>query len=156
MRVRVYGTPVPQGSMKAFAVRKHGVPTGRVAVTADNTRTKPWRQAIVDAWRSALEDGRWEGPPVNGATIPLGVTITFGMPRPAKHYGTGRNRDQLRPGAPARPGGLPDIDKLCRAVLDALTAAGAWRDDAQVCELKASKRYADNELAGALIDVYPL
>lgn len=156
MRVRVYGTPIPQGSLKAFAVRKHGMPTGRVAVTADNAKTKPWRQAIVDAWHAELEKNPHAGANLARAAVPLGVSITFGMPRPARHFGTGRNRDQLRPGAPARPAQLPDIDKLARAVLDALTAAGAWRDDAQVCELKASKRYADNELTGALIDVYPL
>ncbi|MDP5184783.1 RusA family crossover junction endodeoxyribonuclease [Blastococcus sp. BMG 814] len=32
-----------------------------------------------------------------------------------------------------------DLDKLCRAVFDALTDAGVWRDDSQVVRLAASK-----------------
>jgi Holliday junction resolvase RusA-like endonuclease len=36
----------------------------------------------------------------------------------------------------------PDLDKLVRGVLDALTAI-AYRDDAQVTRLTASKAYGD-------------
>jgi hypothetical protein len=32
----VHGTPAPQGSKSAFAIRKAGVYTGRVAVVNDN------------------------------------------------------------------------------------------------------------------------
>jgi crossover junction endodeoxyribonuclease RusA len=38
--------------------------------------------------------------------------------------------------------GSPDIDKVCRAVLDALTGI-LYRDDAQVVALSAVKTYAD-------------
>lgn len=37
----------------------------------------------------------------------------------------------------------PDLDKLIRAVLDGLTAI-AYRDDAQVTSIKASKRYGQD------------
>jgi Holliday junction resolvase RusA-like endonuclease len=37
----------------------------------------------------------------------------------------------------------PDVDKLSRSVLDALTASGVYEDDAQVIELIALKRYSD-------------
>lgn len=40
----------------------------------------------------------------------------------------------------------PDLDKLCRAVLDALTIAGVLHDDAQVDALRATKSYADPHL----------
>lgn len=42
-----------------------------------------------------------------------------------------------------QPSVRPDLDKLCRAVLDALTDAGIWHDDSQVCSLSAIKVYAD-------------
>jgi Holliday junction resolvase RusA-like endonuclease len=35
----------------------------------------------------------------------------------------------------------PDIDKLCRAVLDAITMSGVIHDDAQVVSLFAHKFY---------------
>lgn len=38
----------------------------------------------------------------------------------------------------------PDLDKLCRFLLDALTDAGnVYEDDSQVCELSLSKEYSD-------------
>ena len=40
----VLGTPVPQGSTRAF------VRAGRAVTTSDNVKTKPWRQDI--AWRA--------------------------------------------------------------------------------------------------------
>lgn len=36
----------------------------------------------------------------------------------------------------------PDIDKLARAALDAITSAGVFRDDSQVTQLAAMKRLA--------------
>ena len=38
----------------------------------------------------------------------------------------------------------PDLDKLCRAVLDGLTAI-AFKDDAQVISLSAKKIYGEQE-----------
>lgn len=156
MKVRVFGEPIPQGSMRAFVVRKGGRPTSRAVVTADNARTKPWRQAVIDAWHAALVSGDWDGMPVNGATVPLRVTVIFLMPRPKSHYGSGRNAGQVRPSAPSAPAVMPDVDKLGRAVLDALKAAGAYRDDALVCDLHAIKTYTGpGEAPGAVIEITP-
>ncbi len=38
----------------------------------------------------------------------------------------------------------PDADNLCKNLLDALTRLQFWRDDAQVVELRAVKRYGDS------------
>jgi crossover junction endodeoxyribonuclease RusA len=74
---------------------------------------------------------------------PVEVDLEFRMPRPKGHYRTGRNAALLRDGAPGWPAGKPDIDKLARAVLDGLTAGGAWKDDSQVVMLVCRKMYAD-------------
>lgn len=163
IKLRVYGTPVPQGSTRAFAVRKAGVPTGRVVVTGDNPKTKSWRQAVVDeavgylvgrdkANRCGLCD-RLDAH-VHGRE-PLTVTLTFILPRPANHLLTSKkSMGQVSPSAPPLPIGKPDLDKLCRAVLDALTDAGVWRDDSQVASLCAHKVYATaGERPGCVIEV---
>ena len=65
------------------------------------------------------------------------VQLAFILPRPRGHYGV----RGLRPSAPRYPGRKPDIDKLTRAVLDALVAGGGIRDDARVVRLHADKTY---------------
>ena len=70
----------------------------------------------------------------------MSVRITFFMPRPKtvkRHM----------------PTVTPDVDKLCRAVLDALTDAGVWVDDSQVVDLGATKIYASGIHVGAHITV---
>ncbi len=118
--IEVYGVPIPQGSTKAF------LPKGwkRPIVTADNAKTKPWRQAIVDAARAWLNGCA----PLDG---PAKLTVRFYLPRP-----------KSAPKRVTEPAKRPDLDKLLRAVCDALTAAGVWRDDDQVVTIAATKAFA--------------
>ena len=86
---------------------------------------------------------------------PVAVTITFILPRPLGHYGTGANRGQLKPSAPRRPAGQRmDLDKLARSTLDALTGV-VWVDDGQVADLNLSKVYqaSPTEQPGAVIEI---
>lgn len=134
----VPGEPQPQGSTKAFRHRH----TGRVMVTSDNARLRPWRDAVCWHARQALA-GR-------GALVgPVEVVVEFRFARPGGHFG----KRGLRPTAPREHIVRPDLDKLVRAVLDALSEAGVWRDDAQVVETKARKRY--HAQPGAAIEVRP-
>ncbi len=116
----VYGIPVPQGSTKAF------IPKGwkRPIVTHDSARTKPWRQSIIDATLDKMAGLA----PIEG---PIELRVTFYLPRP-----------KSAPKGVTEPAKLPDLDKLARAVGDALTAAGVWRDDGQVVSLIARKLFA--------------
>ncbi|HXM54682.1 MAG TPA: RusA family crossover junction endodeoxyribonuclease [Candidatus Dormibacteraeota bacterium] len=132
----VPGEPQPQGSSRAFKHRH----TGRVMVTSDNARLRPWRDAVCWHARQAMAGGR-------SLAGPVGVTIEFSFARPAGHFG----KRGLRPSAPPEHVVRPDLDKLVRAVLDALSEAGVWRDDAQVTELVVRKKYDD--LPFAMVEV---
>lgn len=147
--ITVYGTPAPQGSKRAFAVRgKGGVPTGRVAVIeSSHDRVKSWRQAVIDEVRADLTlDGPLDGP--------LELNITFWLARPKSHYRTGRNAHLLRESAPHHPAKPPDLSKLVRASEDALTACGLWADDAQVIICNADKQWCRRgQPPGAVITV---
>ena len=139
----VHGQPAPQGSKRAFmGRRKDGTPVARV-IESSHDRVKSWRQAVVDearAWQAPpglLADGGW--PPLDG---PLEADMTFVLPRPKGHYGSGRNAARLRPSAPVHPAGKPDVGKLGRATEDALTGI-VWHDDAQVVISRLTKVYAD-------------
>jgi len=146
----VNGIPGPQGSKKAIPLsRGKGaarVYTGKVALVESSAKVKPWRAAVVEAAKAAV--------PVMivGA---VNVSITFYLPRPKNHYGTGRNAARLRASAPLYPAVKPDADKLVRSTLDALTSAGAYSDDAVVVDLHSAKRYADHREPGAWIQLLP-
>ena len=132
IRLQVYGQPAPQGSKSAFR-NKH---TGRIQQVESSKAVKPWRQDVRAAAEDALPG---DYAPLTG---PLAVQLVFTFPRPQGHWRTGRNAHLLRDHAPAYPAGSRnDLDKLCRAVLDAVTSSGLWGDDGQVVHLDAWKVY---------------
>lgn len=122
------GTPAPQGSKTHVG---HGV------MVESSKRVKPWRAAV----RTAAIEAMHGQPPRTG---PLEVWLRFIMPRPKSHLRQGRAQTdgwRLLPSAPRQHTGKPDVDKLVRAVLDALTGV-AWCDDAQVVAVHGEKGYA--------------
>lgn len=120
-------TPAPKGSYRF--VRGHAIPMSK--------REKPWRNLVVDNARIAMTREQFTQ---FDKDVPVSVRITFLMPRP-------KNVKRHMPTVP------PDIDKLCRAVLDALTDAGVWVDDSQVVDLGSTKIYASGVHVGAHITV---
>lgn len=102
----VLGVPAPQGSKRAFVVN------GRAIITEDSKRTKPWRQAIIDA-APVME-------PLDG---PLAFYAVFTMPKPQKV-----------PKGRTRPSTKPDLSKLVRAAEDSCKDAGLIVDDARIAE----------------------
>ena len=123
-RFAVLGLPAPQGS-------KRHVGGGRMVESSE--RVKPWRRQVAAAYRDHDFGDVLDGP--------VSVTVDFYLPRPKSHYGTGRNAGALKPSAPAEHLTMPDLDKLTRAVGDALTRL-AWRDDSQIVAWHAYKHYA--------------
>jgi Holliday junction resolvase RusA-like endonuclease len=145
--LEVRGTPVPQGSGRSFLAG------GRAVHVTTSAPLLAWRSAIATEARAAM-DGR---PLLEG---PVALEVEFRpAARPASHWLPANARRLLRVlrlDAPVWHASAPDIDKLCRAVLDAMTSV-AWVDDRQVGRLVASKRWpADGEAPGASIRVHRL
>ncbi|HCT81106.1 MAG TPA: RusA family crossover junction endodeoxyribonuclease [Micromonosporaceae bacterium] len=140
----VYGVPGPQGS-------KRHVGGGRMVESS--AKVKPWRAAVVEAAREAR---------AGAATLdcPLRVDMVFTLVRPKSHFRTGRNAHLLRENAPVQPCTKPDLSKLARSTEDALTTAGAYRDDALIAEYgRLAKVWAGEDpdaldSTGAVIRIY--
>jgi Holliday junction resolvase RusA-like endonuclease len=120
----VLGVAQSKGSMRAFTPRGMKFPI----VTDSNRNVRSWQQLVSEGANQALQHGAHVMH--DGA---VRVTVTFHLPRPKKYQ---------RRGLAVAHTKAPDLDKLVRAVLDAL-AAIAYHDDAQVVELVAAKYYAD-------------
>lgn len=143
--VRLAGTPRTKGSMKCVGRR------GKVAhvLVEDNKASQPYREKLAWAAKQAVQRGE--------KGQPIAVEVTSTIPRPAAHYGTGRNAQTLRADAPAYPVGhnTGDVDKLARLVLDALQDAKLLPDDCQVVELVSRKGYPQPDLIGRVPDALP-
>ena len=125
---------LPDGSPRSFSIRVPGIAApqgskrhvGHGIMIESSKRLKPWRAKVTDAAAEAFE-GR------ETIDAPVILTAIFSFPRPASHFGTGRNSGVLKPTAPSYPSGrVGDLSKLIRAVEDSLTDAGVWRDDSRV------------------------
>ena len=113
---QVHGLPIPQGSTRAWVVN------GKPIITSSAKGLSVWRRLVADVAQNYAPREPWEGP--------VGIELHFGLPKPKS--------------APKRkrvwPDKRPDLDKLTRAVLDALTYV-VFADDSQVIEIRASKDY---------------
>jgi len=128
----VPGTPAPQGSKKAFRNQY----TGRIQMTESSKNVGPWRERVALAAHNAMGGG----PVLAG---PIMVCLNFVLPRPKS------TPKRTTPPAVKKP----DLDKLERAVLDALTGV-CFADDSQVISLAGYKRLAEiGETAGCEIRV---
>jgi len=133
-QVFVPGVPVPQGSARAFVVGK------RAIVTGANPKTNPWRADVAAGVRAAI------GTQIVHPTGAVAVELRFVMPR---------RKSEPKRLTPAHTR-KPDIDKLVRALLDAITGL-VFTDDSQVTGLLAAKRTAAiGEQPGVLIRWAPV
>ena len=138
-RFSALGLPAPQGS-------KRHVGEGRMVESSK--RVKPWRRQVAAAYVDHDFGDMLIGP--------VTLTVDFYLPRPKSHYGTGRNAGILKDSAPAEHLTMPDLDKLVRALGDALTRL-AWRDDSQIVAWHAYKHYTTPEHpVGATITIREL
>lgn len=118
VRFRVIGNAKPKGSMRAF------IPKGwnRPVLTSTSSSVKTWEQTIRHVAQDYSEAY---------TTGPVRVRLRFSLARPKSLSRQVCSHTKR-----------PDVDKLARAALDALTGI-LWKDDSQVTSLLASKVYAD-------------
>lgn len=118
--------PVPQGSVRAFKVGDRAVVTH-----SKSSDLMGYRQVIADTVRHEVPT------PTRSAVT---IRLTFCFPRPKNHIG----KKGVLPSAPNYFTTKPDVDKLARSVMDALTGT-LYVDDSQVYRLMAIKQYAEDK-----------
>ncbi len=128
----VHGKPEPKGSKKAFAYEKDG--KLRASIVDDNKKTlKVWKNDFT------LQSNRYK--PKELLEGPIKVRLIFYLERPKS----------VKPENRPLPIVKPDVDKLCRTVMDLLSKR-FYVDDNQVVDLGAYKRYMDKPGVDVLIE----
>lgn len=135
IRFTVFGVAQPKGSTRAFMPKGARFPV----VTSDNPKLKAWQRVVALAAVAA----RMRQAPSSG---PVAVEIDFALPRPL-HLAKKATRPHIT---------RPDVDKLARGILDALSKV-LFEDDGQVVRLSATKRTCElGEEPKAVVTVTPV
>lgn len=122
----VHGLPIPQGSTRVWMVN------GKPITTSSAKGLGSWRRLVADVAQNYAPKEPWNGP--------VGIELHFGLPKPKSAPKTRR----------VWPDKRPDLDKLTRAVLDALTYI-VFADDSQVIDIRASKDYG---APGVVVEIH--
>jgi Holliday junction resolvase RusA-like endonuclease len=137
--ITVCGEPKGQPRPRAFAFH------GRARVYDPGT-AEGWKSQIAVAVKHS-----WDGVTIAG---PIRLAMQFQFTRPKSHFGTGKNSAKLKPThLTTWHTGKPDADNLAKAVMDALTTLGVYRDDASVARLEVSKVWVPTEAQGMILTV---
>lgn len=134
--VTVSGTPLPEGSLKAYC---RG---GRAVIMHDRSQAlETWRTRVTITARNAAHQAHWQLP----VDQPVKIAACFLLPRP-------KTVNRLLPST------KPDLDKLARAIGDALCPRNrhlrVLTEDSRIVEWAIKKRYAGTpEYIGAYITI---
>ena len=124
----IHGEPCAQGRGRAVVFG------GERARVVDPKKSRSWKAYAVGVVLDQVGRDR------DGAIFPKGTPVELGVrfifKRPTGSPKTIRTERQVRPKK-------PDVDNLAKTVLDALTTAHLWEDDAQVVRLVAEKWQAE-------------
>lgn len=126
----VPGRPVAKGSKNAFPFKRKDGSLGASVVEVSSENLKPWMNAVREEAKRFF---------VNTCVNAFDVVLIFFFKPPKKKV---RRYHTVK----------PDIDKLTRAVLDALTGV-VWDDDSQVVGLQAVKKYGTSEGCNIMIEI---
>ena len=135
----VHMKPITQGSVTAFPIKRKNGSVGAVITHNHSNELYSLRSAIEDEYRKAdahaemLRRRKAGGTMAEDGYVTMTMLFTFVRPKSVKA--------KKRPDMTVKP----DLDKLCRTVLDALTGV-AYKDDSQVIGIIANKRYGEVEM----------
>lgn len=144
----VLGSPAPKGSSRAILVRGRAMLVPSSSDTNKRNRAS-WDVNVRDAARLAVG---WHRPGPVFVGVPVAVTVTFRLSRPAGHWS---RKGGVKPSSPVYPASKPDLDKLVRSTLDSLTGI-VFDDDSRIVLTNARKIYAKPGEEGARLDVEAL
>ncbi len=131
----VLGEPSPEGSTRSFYIPK----LNRTVTTHQNqTRLNAWRNRVATEAQNVLFEREWTSDRASAYTL----DVDFVLPRPPS----------VPPHRRIRPTVKPDIDKLVRAINDALTGI-LFPDDCQVVSIRVTKDYEGERRPGAYLRV---
>lgn len=124
----VLGVPKGMGSSKAVPMNRNwrNIPGVRWRVLDSSHDVDAWQKTVTSVARGAMIGDE----PIDGPVV-LQVTFELARPKTVKRE---------------YPSVAPDLDKLVRAIGDALTGI-VWVDDSQVVNLHAWKRYSGRDAA---------
>ena len=120
----------------SFVLDGKPIAWGRARRNGATYFTAPKEARYRDAIRHAAK-AQTRGQVVSGAVI---VTVEAVLPVPTSYTKAHR---RLALDGDKMPTGRPDVDNYAKIVMDALNGI-AWKDDSQVVELRASKRYGEH------------
>jgi Holliday junction resolvase RusA-like endonuclease len=112
----------------------------------------------ADQWKRDIAFAAKPHIPKEPLVGPVELDLTFYLPRPQGHYGTGKNAGKLKGSAPMFCKTKPDADNAIKACMDTLTQGRFWLDDCQVVKLRAVKLYENPPALkpGCQITIVPL
>lgn len=122
------GKAAPQGSKKAFVIQ------GRAVLVDASEGNKAWRKLVTTTLAQDPDLIRFKGA--------VNVSLSFFMEKAKSNKTTLMTQK-------------PDIDKLARSVLDAMTDSFVIEDDSRVVYLVITKRWAgEDNMPGVIIHVW--
>jgi crossover junction endodeoxyribonuclease RusA len=128
LRIVAHGAPATQGSKKAFLRGK------KIVMVEMDEKLPGWRAAVESAARLAAGP-TWE---TIDAAVSISGEIKLRKPKSTKFEDY--------------PAGPQDLDKLMRAIGDALTKSGIITDDSRICHWNVRKIWA-TEMPGIDIEI---
>jgi Holliday junction resolvase RusA-like endonuclease len=124
-----------------------------------DTRVQIYMPSDADDWTGAIVIAARHVAPLKPMTGPIQVDWTLRLARPGSHFRSVRKQPVLKSDAPMYPitKNRHDRDNHDKSILDALTKAWFWEDDAQAVTGTITKRYCNTgEKPGVQITILSL